>query len=94
MSGVQTNILTGTMDSFASVISNNLNVVMKSLTSVTIIFMLPTLISSIYGMNVHLPLQSLSPPESHSLLAFFAIMGVSVILALGAVFFFIKRKLF
>ncbi|MBP5545481.1 MAG: magnesium transporter CorA family protein [Kiritimatiellae bacterium] len=94
MSSIQTNILTGTMDSFASVISNNLNVVMKSLTSVTIIFMLPTLISSIYGMNVHLPLQSLSPPESHSLLAFFAIMGVSVILALGAVFFFIKRKLF
>ena len=94
MSTIHANILTGTMDSFASVISNNLNVVMKSLTAVTIVFMLPTLISSIYGMNVHLPLQAVSPPESQSLVAFFVIMGISFVLALGTVFFFIRRKLF
>lgn len=94
MATIQTNILTGTMETFASVISNNLNVVMKSLTSVTIIFMVPTLISSIYGMNVHLPLMSVSPPESNSLVAFFVIMGISCLLAIATIFIFIKRKLF
>lgn len=45
-------ILSGTMDAYASVISNNLNVVMKRLTSISIILMLPTLISSLFGMNL------------------------------------------
>lgn len=58
MANIYTNILSGTMDAFASIISNNLNVVMKRLTSVTIILMIPTLITSFYGMNVDLPLQS------------------------------------
>jgi len=40
------------MDAFASVISNNLNVVMKQLTLISIILMIPTLIASIFGMNV------------------------------------------
>ena len=57
MASVYSNILSGMMDAFASVISNNLNVVMKFLTSVTIILMLPTLVSSIYGMNIDLPFQ-------------------------------------
>ena len=58
MANVYTNILNGTMDAFASIISNNLNHVMKRLTSVTIVLMLPTLIASFYGMNVKLPLAS------------------------------------
>jgi magnesium transporter len=43
------------MDAFASIISNNLNTVMKFLASITIIVSLPTLITSYYGMNVRLP---------------------------------------
>jgi magnesium transporter len=57
MANVYSNILSGMMDAFASVISNNLNVVLKFLTSVTIILMIPTLVASIYGMNVKLPFQ-------------------------------------
>jgi len=43
------------MDAFASVISNNLNVVMKILTIVTLSLQIPTLVASVYGMNVELP---------------------------------------
>jgi magnesium transporter len=46
------------MDAYASVISNNLNIVLKILTVVTILMQVPTIIASIYGMNVPLPLQS------------------------------------
>lgn len=51
-SRIYIDILSGTMDAYASVISNNLNVVMKRLTSISIILMLPTLISSLFGMNL------------------------------------------
>lgn len=49
---VYSDILNGTMDAYASVISNNLNVIMKILTSISIILMIPTLLASLYGMNV------------------------------------------
>lgn len=49
---IYSDILSGTMDAYASVISNNLNIVMKRMTSISIILMLPTLIASLYGMNV------------------------------------------
>lgn len=52
MSTVFLNILTGTMDAFSSIISNNLNVVMKVLASITLIFSIPTVVSGLYGMNV------------------------------------------
>jgi magnesium transporter len=52
MSNIHLNILSGTMDAFASVISNNLNIVMKVLASITLLFSIPTVISGIYGMNV------------------------------------------
>jgi magnesium transporter len=51
-SHIFSDILSGMMDAYASVISNNLNVIMKRLTSISIILMIPTLIASIYGMNV------------------------------------------
>jgi magnesium transporter len=57
MANIYSSILTGTMDAFASVISNNLNIVMKRLTIVSIVLMIPTLIYSFYGMNVDLPFQ-------------------------------------
>ncbi len=81
MANVYSNILSGMMDAFASVISNNLNVVMKRLTMISIILMIPTLFASIYGMNIDLPWQ-------HSPYAFIGIIGVSIAAAvLGIVLF-------
>lgn len=55
MAKIYSDILSGTMDAFASIISNNLNIVMKVLTSITIIMAIPTIISSFFGMNVPVP---------------------------------------
>lgn len=52
MCNIYSSILSGTMDAFASVISNNLNIVMKQLTSITIIMAIPTMVFSFYGMNI------------------------------------------
>lgn len=54
---IYSDILTGTMDAFASIISNNVNTIMKRMTSISIILMVPTLIASFYGMNVGLYLE-------------------------------------
>ncbi|MBN1898026.1 MAG: magnesium transporter CorA family protein [Spirochaetes bacterium] len=87
MANIYSNILSGMMDAFASVISNNLNIVMKFLTSITIILMIPTLVASIYGMNIHLPLQNLSG-------SFIYLMIISFGLSIIVVFIFLKRKIF
>lgn len=84
---IASNILSQMMDAFASIISNNLNVVMKFLTSVTIILMLPTLVASFYGMNVELPLQNLP-------YAFLLTLIVSFALSLMVVLFFLKKNWF
>lgn len=52
MTTIYSNVLSGTMDVFASVISNNLNIVMKILASITIVFSIPTFITGFYGMNI------------------------------------------
>ena len=52
MCNIYRDILSGTMDAYASVISNNLNIVMKVLTSITLIISVPTLIASFFGMNL------------------------------------------
>ena len=52
MCNIYSDVLSGTMDAFASIISNNQNMVMKYLTSVTIVLSIPTLISGMFGMNV------------------------------------------
>ncbi len=87
MSNIYSSILRDMMDAFASVISNNLNVVMKTLTSITIILMIPTLVSSFYGMNVELPMQ-------HSEHAFEFTLMLSVVLTTIGIIIFVKRKLF
>lgn len=87
MASIYSNILSGMMDAFASVISNNLNVVLKVLTSITIILMIPTLIASIYGMNINLPFQ-------HSAHSFFIVTGISFSLSLLGVLIFIRKKWF
>ena len=56
MSDIYSNILSGTMDAYASVISNNLNIVMKVLAVITIVMSIPTMIASFWGMNVPVPL--------------------------------------
>lgn len=87
MANVYSNILSGMMDAFASVISNNLNVILKFLTSITIILMIPTLIASIYGMNVELPFQ-------YSPNAFLITMILSFFLSIIGILIFWKRKWF
>ena len=81
---IYSDILTGTMDAFASIISNNVNTIMKRMTSISIILMVPTLIDSFYGMNVDVHVDAL--PH-----AFFLIVLISV--ALSAFAFCIFRKI-
>ena len=51
-SNIYSNILESTMDTYSSIINNNMNTVMRTLTSVSIILMFPTLIASLFGMNL------------------------------------------
>lgn len=53
MTSIYSNILSGTMDTFASIISNNLNIIMKRMTTITIILTMPTIVFSFYGMNLN-----------------------------------------
>lgn len=87
LADIYSNILSGMMDAFASVIANNLNVVMKILTLITIILMLPTLIASIYGMNVELPGQ-------HSPHAFMITMILSLLLSGAVIIYFVRKRWF
>ncbi|MBM3128091.1 MAG: magnesium transporter CorA family protein [Chloroflexi bacterium] len=84
MTSIASNILSQMMDAFASIISNNLNVVMKVLASLTIVLSLPTMIASFYGMNVGLPLQD--DPMA------FVFTVVTSLVASGIALFFLWRK--
>ncbi|WP_010418115.1 magnesium transporter CorA family protein [Anaerophaga thermohalophila] len=87
MAQIYSDIQSGMMDAFASVISNNLNDVMKQLTLISIILMIPTLIASIFGMNVPNYMEN-------SLWAMPAIILVSLILSFLGVIIFRKREWF
>ncbi|MFN8258916.1 MAG: magnesium transporter CorA family protein [Bacteroidales bacterium] len=87
MAQIYSDIQTGMMDAFASVISNNLNVLMKRLTSISIIIMLPTLVSSIFGMNVPNYLEN-------SNFGFMLIIFFSLVLSFIAAMLFRKFKWF
>ena len=84
MAKIYRDILTGTMDAYASIISNNLNGVMKYLTSITIILAIPTMIASYWGMNVPMPLQN--NPFGFVIIVLFSLL-VGVIASL-----WLKRK--
>jgi magnesium transporter len=87
MAKIYTDILTGMMDAFTSVISNNLNRVMKLLTSLTIILSIPVIVASFFGMNVTLPFRN----YGH---AFGIIIAIAFVIALGfALVFWRKRYL-
>jgi magnesium transporter len=87
MAQIYSDIQSGMMDAFASVISNNLNVVMKQLTLISIILMIPTLIASIFGMNV---------PNSmeNATWAMPAIIISSLLLSIFGVLLFRKKQWF
>jgi magnesium transporter len=87
MTSIATEILSGMMDAFASIISNNLNGVMKVLAALTIILNLPTIVAAFYGMNVRLP------GEEHPL-AFLVVFAISITLTAIATFIFYKRDWF
>ena len=80
MSQIYSDIQSVMMDAFASVISNNLNVVMKQLASISIILMIPTLIASLYGMNVPngLELNNWAFPIIIAVSAFFSVVGIII----------------
>jgi magnesium transporter len=86
MSNVYTNILSGTMEAYASIVSNNLNVIIHRLTIVTIILLVPSMVASFYGMNLdYLPFKTLK-------YAFPFIILISILLGFGVVYYFSRRK--
>ena len=87
MAKIYSDILNGTMEAYASIISNNLNGVMKFLTSITIVLAIPTMISSFWGMNVNLPF-------SDSNLGFPIMIFISVILTLIVAWWLKKKDMF
>ena len=87
MTNIATELLAAMMDAFASIISNNLNAVMKILAAITIMISLPTIVASFYGMNVGLPFQT--HPQ-----AFWLTVGISVVLIGLAAMIFYRRDWF
>lgn len=89
MANIYSSILTGIMGAFASVISNNVSIVMKFLASITIVMAIPTMVASFFGMNVPLPFNFENEPY-----AFAIILGIAVLLSAVSIFFLAKRKMF
>lgn len=85
MAEIYSTIMNEMMNFFSSLISNNLNIVMRFLTAVTIIIAIPTLVASLYGMNVSLPFQN----APH---AFFITLIISAVAALMGIILFVYRK--
>ena len=90
MANIYSGILSGMMDAFASVISNNLNIVMKFLATVTIVMSIPTMIFSAYGMNVNLA----GMPFAGSPLGFGIVILMSIIISLVVAVILAKKNLF
>ena len=90
MAGIYSGILSGTMDAFASVISNNLNIVMKFLATVTIVMSIPTMVASFYGMNVN----SRGMPFANHPYGFVIVLGFALALSLLVAYIFNKKDLF
>ena len=88
MTSIATELLSAMMDAFASIISNNLNAVMKILAALTIIIALPGTVGTFFGMNVPLPLSDTSP------FSFLTVIGISVALAAVATYIFYRRDWF
>lgn len=86
MCAIYRDIVSTTMDGFSSVISNNANDTMKVLTSLTLVLSIPTLIASIWGMNVAVPFQNQS-------FGFWLLLGVSLVISLISIVIMSRRKM-
>ncbi|MBA4166592.1 MAG: magnesium transporter CorA family protein [Chitinophagaceae bacterium] len=87
MANIYTNILSSTLDAFASIIANNQNEVLKRLSVITIVLTLPALVTSIYGMNVPIP-------YSNSPYAFYIPVFLSLVTSLIIGWAFLRKKIF
>jgi magnesium transporter len=88
MTSINTEILSSMMDAFASIISNNLNAVMKALAAITIVLNLPNIVAGFFGMNVTLPLSNQDP------FSFVIIIGIALSLTAIATYIFYRRDWF
>ncbi len=82
---IYSNILASLMDARASIVGNNLNILMKTLNIITIGIMVPTLVVSIFSMNVEIPLNDRSP------FYFWFIMGLALISVVSFMMFWKRR---
>jgi magnesium transporter len=87
MANIYTNILSSTLDAFASIIANNQNEVLKRLSVITIVLTFPVLIASIFGMNVPSGFE-------HSPYAFYIVVFLSLAISVTIGWFFFRRKIF
>lgn len=87
MGTIYRDILSGTMDAYASVISNNLNSVMKFLTSITIVLSIPAIIAGLWGMNV------INLPFSESPIGFWIIIGIAIVISLASLGYMKKKDM-
>lgn len=90
MAGIYSGVLQGMMDAFGSIVSNNLNNVMRIFSILSIVLSIPTIIFSAYGMNLNLN----GMPLSHTVWGFLIICVFSIIIAVVAWFWLSKSKLF
>jgi len=87
MANIYTNILSSTLDAFASIIANNQNQVLKRLAVITIVMTFPVLIASLFGMNVRSGFE-------HSPYAFYIVALLSLAIAVAIGWLFIRKKIF
>ncbi len=83
---IYSNILESTMDTYQSIINNNMNTIMRTLTSVTIILMLPTLVASFFGMN-------LVNGMENSPIGFIVAIVISVLISVLSLLIFKRKRL-
>lgn len=87
MASIHREVLAGTTDTFASVISNNQNIVMKLLTAITILLTIPTLISGLWGMNVLVPF-------AENPYGFWIVLGIIAAILIPVVIIMIRKRMF
>ena len=90
MANIYSGILNSTMDAYASIISNNLNIVMKFLATITIVLSIPTMVASFYGMNVN----HTGMPFADHPYGFWIVLGFAGLLAGAAAWIFSKKDMF
>jgi magnesium transporter len=88
MCTIYSNILSGTMGAYASVISNNLNIVMKFLAAITIVMAIPNMFSGLFGMNVK------GIPFANNILGFWYVVAFIGLIGIFVIYFLNKKDMF